>query len=219
MGPVRWTILRRAASPEWAAVEGWLDGTQKGKPFRVRFSTWLKIRDGQIVHHIDYLDYAAMRRQIAGTEPLPAASTAPATVERSRDTARALRVVEDFYRRYEAMPVLASSAGVTRFAELLADDFTLEDPTARLRSDGREPFRKSLADLVAKDEYGTLHWEIDRRVTDGEWVAVEGTWRGTLNGRPFATRFTTWLHVRGEKIAHQIDYMDHITLRKQTTPK
>ena len=63
MGPVRWTILRRAASADWAAVEGWVEGTLNGDPFRTRFSTWLKIEDGQIVHQIDYVDYTPMRRQ------------------------------------------------------------------------------------------------------------------------------------------------------------
>ena len=63
LGPVRWTILRRATSGDWAVVEGWVDGTQSGKPLRARFTTWLKIQDGRIVHQIDYLDYAPFKRQ------------------------------------------------------------------------------------------------------------------------------------------------------------
>jgi ketosteroid isomerase-like protein len=63
LGPVRWTILRRAISGDWAVVEGWVDGTQSGKPLRTRFTTWLKIQDGRIVHQIDYLDYAPFKRQ------------------------------------------------------------------------------------------------------------------------------------------------------------
>jgi ketosteroid isomerase-like protein len=59
LGPVRWTILRRAISDEWAVVEGWVDGSRTGKPIRARFTTWLNIRGGKIVHQIDYLDYAA----------------------------------------------------------------------------------------------------------------------------------------------------------------
>jgi ketosteroid isomerase-like protein len=62
LGPVHWTVLRRATSGDWAVVEGWLDGTTTGKPFRTRFTTWLKIRDGRIVHQIDYLDYTPIRR-------------------------------------------------------------------------------------------------------------------------------------------------------------
>ena len=71
LGPVHWTILRRVTSGEWTAVEGWVDGTQTGKPVRARFTTWLKIRDGKIVHQIDYLDYATIRRQVAGEEVVP----------------------------------------------------------------------------------------------------------------------------------------------------
>lgn len=65
LGPVHWTVLRRVTGAEWTVVEGWVDGTQKGKPFRSRFTTWLKIQDGKIVHQIDYLDYAAITRQVA----------------------------------------------------------------------------------------------------------------------------------------------------------
>lgn len=63
LGPVHWTIVRRLTGPEWAAVEGWLEGTHSGKPLRTRFTTWLKVRDGKIVHQIDYLDYAPFRRR------------------------------------------------------------------------------------------------------------------------------------------------------------
>ena len=100
----------------------------------------------------------------------------------------------------------------------MTEDFTLEDPTARVRGHGRGQPRADLNALLAKGEYGVIHWEVDRRLTDGEWVAVEGTWRGVFKNRPFATRFTTWLRVRGDKIARQIDYLDYPTFRRQTAP-
>ena len=201
-------------------MEGWLEGTQSGRPFRTRFTTWLKVRDAGIVHQIDYVDYASIRRQVAGAEPVPGGTpdTAPPSRRRARDASRALRVVDEFYRRYEAMPVLRSTAGVGRYTEMLTDDFTLEDPTAPARADGREAFRATLNDLLAKGEYGVFHWEVDRRLTDGEWVVVNGTWRGIFKERPFATRFTTWLLVRGDRIARQIDYLDYPTFRRQTSP-
>jgi hypothetical protein len=55
-GPVYWTVLRQMTSGEWTAVEGWLNGTIKGKAIRTRFTTWLKLQQGKIVHQIDYLD-------------------------------------------------------------------------------------------------------------------------------------------------------------------
>ena len=105
LGPVRWRVLRRVASDEWVAVEGWLEGSQQGKPFRTRFSTWLKIRSGKIVHQVDYVDYASMRRQVAGTEPVPQVSLDSTSAHGKPDTVSALRVAADFYQRYEAMPV------------------------------------------------------------------------------------------------------------------
>ena len=105
------------------------------------------------------------------------------------------------------------------YADMLTEDFTLEDPTARMRADGREKIRAVLNALLAKGEYGVVHWEVDRRLTDGEWVVVEGTWRGMFKNRPFATRFTTWVLVRGDKVARQIDYLDYQTFRRQTEPR
>jgi ketosteroid isomerase-like protein len=218
MGPVRWDVRRRVASGDWVAVEGWLNGTQHGKPFRTRFSTWLKIRDGRIVHHVDYIDYQTIRRQIAGAELVrdaPKQTPHRDVALGSRDVERALRITDEFYRRYEAMPVVASAAGVARYVDLLTDGFTLDDATAGQRVDGRDRFQRVLNDLLAKGDYGALHWDIARRVTDGEWVAVEGTCRGIFKGRPFAMRFTTWLRVHGDKIAEQIDYVDYATFRRQ----
>jgi ketosteroid isomerase-like protein len=219
LGPVHWTILRRVSSGDWTVVEGWVDGTQTGKPVQTRFTTWLKIRDGKIVHQIDYLDYAAMRRQVAGEEAVSRRRLeAPATPGRGgsqRD--RALRLTDELYRRYEAMPVLASPAGLTRYVELLTEDFKLEDPTGRLTYHSREKMHASLKDALATGHHGLFHWEIDRRITDGQWVALEGSWRGVYKGRPFATRFTTWLQVRGDKIARQIDYVDYATFTRLTS--
>jgi ketosteroid isomerase-like protein len=220
LGPVYWTILRRVTSGDWTAVEGWLDGTQTGKPLHTRFTTWLKIRDGKIVHQIDYLDYAAIKRQVAGEEAISRHGLeAPATPRRGGSNGdRALRLTDEFYRRYEAMAVLASPAGLARYVELLTEEFKLEDPTARLTCDSRQKMHASLKDALATGHYGPFHWEIDRRITDGTWVALEGSWRGVYKGRPFATRFTTWLEVRGDKIARQIDYVDYATFRRLTSP-
>lgn len=219
LGPVHWTILRRVTSGEWTAVDGWLDGTQAGTPVRTRFTTWLKIRDGKIVHQIDYLDYAAMKRQVAGRETASRERLeAPPTRGRvGRGSGRALGVAEEFYRRYEAIAVAASPAALARYAELLTEDFTLEDPTGRLTYGSRKDRHASLKDALATGHYGVFHWEIDRRITDGEWVALEGSWRGVYRGRPFATRFTTWLQVRGDRIARQIDYLDYATFRRLTS--
>lgn len=220
LGPVRWTILRRVTGGEWIAVEGWLEGTQTGKPVRTRFTTWLKIRNGKIAHQIDYLDYAAVRRQVSGEQSVaPGAPERPALPRRGpRDPGRALRIADEFYRRYEAMPLLASPAGVARFVELMTEDFEFEDPTNRVRYNSRDKMYGSLQDALATGDYGPIHWEIDRRIADGEWVAVEGSFRGVYRKRPFATRFTTWLQLRGDRIAHQIDYVDYATFRKQTSP-
>ena len=69
LGPVRWTIVRRLAGGDWMAVEGWVEGTQNGRPFRTRFTTWLKVQNGKIAHQIDYVDYATIRRLTASKIP------------------------------------------------------------------------------------------------------------------------------------------------------
>jgi ketosteroid isomerase-like protein len=220
LGPVHWTILRRVTGGDWAVVEGWLDGTHTGRPFRTRFTTWLKLRGGKIVHQIDYLDYAAMKRQVSGEEALSRnGREATARPGRGgRDADHAFLLADEFYRRYEAMPVVASASGLARFVELLTPDFALEDPTGRLTFDSRERMHASLKDALASGRYGVFHWEIDRRITDGEWVALEGSWRGVYQGRPFSTRFATWLQVRGDEIARQIDYLDYETFKRLTSP-
>ena len=219
MGPVRWTIQRRVAGGDWVAVEGWVDVSQAGKPTRSRFTTWLKIRDGQIVHQVDYMDYAAIQRQVTGREPVPTdAPEALATARGHGDPDRALRVTDGFFRRYETIPVVASEAGIARHVEHLTPDYNLEDPTGRLKVDSREKLHALLKDALATGNYGLFHWDFDRSISDGEWVAVEGSWRGVYRSRPFSTRFTTWLQVRGDRVARQIDYLDYATFRRLTSP-
>src|SRR5688572_16838003 len=116
LGPVRWTILSRVTRGDWTAVEGWVDGTRNGTPLRARFTTWLKLRGGKIVHQIDYVDYSAFRGQVAEgararRDTREAREVGPTP---SRDAERALRVADEFYRRYDAMAVLASVTGIAR---------------------------------------------------------------------------------------------------------
>jgi ketosteroid isomerase-like protein len=215
LGPVRWTVLRHIAGADWNAVDGWLDGTQSGKPYRVRFTSWFKRIGGRIVHQIDYVDYDAAKRQVSGSEALPSIAPEGAGSRRGGGKERALRTVAEFYRRYEAMPVLSSTA---HYLELLTEDYSLEDPTGRILYDSRARIQKVLNAALALREFGEFHWDIDRQVTDGEWVALEGSWRGLYKGRPFATRFATWLRLRDGKIARHIDFMDYPTFRRMTSP-
>jgi ketosteroid isomerase-like protein len=221
LGPVRWILVRRVTDGEWSAVEGWLEGSQTGKPFRTRFSTWFKVRDGKIAHQIDYMDYGAMRRQVGGEETPPREGDggSSAAGRSARDSAHAIRVADEFYARYEAMPVLASEAGVARFVDLMTEDFRLEDPTGRLLYDSRARMHAILKAAVAAGDFTGIHWDVNRRITDGEWVASEGFFRGVFRKVPFATRFTMWLQVRGGNVARQIDYIDYPTFRKLTLGK
>jgi ketosteroid isomerase-like protein len=218
LGPVRWTIRRRITSGDWTAVEGWLDVNERGKLVHTRFATWFKVRDGKIVHQIDYVDYDTWRRNASGQEGVsPDEREPPALPGPTRPAERAQRLAAEFYLRYEAIPVPPSATGLARFLELLTEDFLLEDPTGRLRYESRRKLQASLKEALATGDLGLVHWEIDHAITDGEWVAVEGTWRGVYKRRPFAARFTTWLQVRGDKIARQIDYLDYPTFRRMTS--
>lgn len=51
---VRWTLSRRVDSGDWVAVEGAFSALVNGSPMTRRFTTWLRFKDGRIVHHIDY---------------------------------------------------------------------------------------------------------------------------------------------------------------------
>jgi ketosteroid isomerase-like protein len=218
MGPVRWTIQRRVANGDWVAVEGWVDVPQRGKPTRTRFTTWLKIHDGQIVHQIDFMDYTGIQRQVAGEEPVPTGAPEPLrSIRTPNGTERALRTSAEFYQRYERVPLLAPEAGIAQYLAHLTPDYRLEDPTGQLDLDSLDKVRTILQEALAPGKFGTFHWEVSRTLTDGEWVAVEGSLRGLYNGRPFSTRFTTWLQVRGDKVARQIDYLDYATFRRMTS--
>jgi hypothetical protein len=144
--------------------------------------------------------------------PRPAGDSTP-----TLDPARAMRVTDEFYRRYDALPAAPDSAGLERFLELLSADFAIEDPIAHIALGSRDAFRTALGKVLASGRYGGIHWQVDRRVTNGEWVAIEGSFRGTYDSRPFGTRFTTWLRVSGDRVVQQIDYLDYATFRRQTT--
>lgn len=214
LGPVKWTIQRCVSDSAWVAVDGVVDGAFQGKPVRARFTTWMKIDRERIVHQIDYVDYAALTgRDSTGYQPLrrPVTEKAP-----TLDPARAIVVTDEFYRRYDVLPAARDAAGVEHYLELLSADFVLEDPTARIALGSREAFGTALRNVLASGRYGGIHWQIDRRVTNGDWVAIEGSFRGTYDGRPFGTRFATWLQVRGDRVVQQIDYLDYATFRRQT---
>lgn len=215
MGPIRWTIQRCVFNAEWVAVDGLVDGTYNAKSVSARFTTWLKVRGGRIVHQIDYVDYSALTGTISRADASPAA-TWPSGSRAISDGDRAHRIAEEFYLRYDALSRATGSSALDGYLEQLTDDYSLEDPTARVTIGSREALRRALRDILDSRRYGAVHWQVDRRISNGEWVAVEGAFRGVHDGRPFGTRFTTWLQVRGDKIARQIDYVDYATFRRQT---
>jgi ketosteroid isomerase-like protein len=215
MGPIRWTIHRCVFDAEWVAVDGVVDGTYNARPVRARFSTWMKVRSGRIVHQIDYVDYSAL----TGTSRVDtdSAVTWSSDSRANRDSERGHRVAESFYRHYDALPS-STAAGLDGYLDLLTEDYALEDPTARVTIGSRDAQRTALRDILASKRYGAIHWQLERRISNGEWVAVEGVFRGVYDGRPYGTRFTTWLQVRGDKISGQIDFLDYATFRRQTAP-
>lgn len=217
-GPSAFRVLRRAQAGDWTAVEGTLDGTMRGKRFQTRFTTWFRLRGDRIVHQIDYLDYASMRNQVRDSAPaVPVLPLAESRASGDRPTSsHAVRAVVDSFYAYFNRVAVDSNPAINRMFAFIGDPFQLEDPTHDARFVGaRAEHRAAISASFLANRWGPdTRWELARVAIENDWAAVEGTFRGTLNGKPFAARFTTWLQVRGGRVVHQIDYLDYRVLRQ-----
>ncbi len=59
-----WKIETRVIQGDRAAVEGRVTGKISGRPFDVRFATFLFVKDSRVTRQIDYVDYASLQKQI-----------------------------------------------------------------------------------------------------------------------------------------------------------
>jgi len=190
---VKWDIRRRVFEGDWAVVEGTLrmtvNGVQQRQP--TRFTTLMRFAGRKIIHQIDYIDYASMRRD---------------------QYVDGWQVIDGLYAAADAMKQ-GDTGAVDRFASFYADTASYEDPTAGLVGKGRSQIRAAFADAFLSGQWGDMKHTIDRRVVQGGWYVVEGTISGVRRDKKFTARFTAWHRVARGVIVHQIDYVDYRWLK------
>lgn len=119
-------------------------------------------------------------------------------------------VVDRFFAAYQSMDVDAIAA-------LLAPGVVFEDPTFRLRAEGREAVRKMAADIAAR--YAEVAITTHSRVIAGDRAATEQTVaaavRTDAGTRRISVRGASFFEVSGNVIRRWTDYYDVDAFRSQ----
>ena len=99
-------------------------------------------------------------------------------------------------------------------AAFVTNDFVNEH-TAALGSGctGIAEYRRRLPGFLAS--MPGLTYEVEDVVADGDRVCAAYTLRTTANDRPIAVRGVMRFVVRGDRIAHRIDYWDSLVFQRQ----
>ena len=123
-------------------------------------------------------------------------------------------LVDRFYEAYANM----SRDAVRHIDAWLAfydDSIFFEDPTAHMDGTSRDTVRKYFMAAFQNHDWGPVRFRIDRWVESENWAAVEGVLSGLRSGKPISARFSTWLRFKGDRIVHQIDYVDYGAMTRQ----
>ena len=121
-------------------------------------------------------------------------------------------VVREFYDAYRTLDA-------DRLLSLLSPAITFEDPTMRLRAEGRDQMRK-MADGV-RTSYRNLAIDVHSTIVSGNDVAAEVTIGGVMirpdgTTRNIRVRGASFFHVRNGLIEKWTDYFDARTFTEQT---
>lgn len=121
-------------------------------------------------------------------------------------------VVREFYDAYRTLDA-------DRLLSLLSPAITFEDPTMRLRAEGRDQMRK-MADGV-RTSYRNLAIDVHSTIVSGNHVAAEVTISGVMirsdgTTRNIRVRGASFFHVRHGLIEKWTDYFDARTFTEQT---
>jgi ketosteroid isomerase-like protein len=123
-------------------------------------------------------------------------------------------LVDRFYEAYANM----SRDAVRHIDAWLAfydDSVFFEDPTAHMEGTGRDTVRKYFMAAFQNHNWGPIQFRIDHWAESEDWAAVEGVLSGLRSGKPISARFSTWLGFEGDRIVHQIDYVDYGAMTRQ----
>jgi steroid delta-isomerase-like uncharacterized protein len=97
----------------------------------------------------------------------------------------------------------------------VSDDF-VNDHTSALGSGcvGREEYRRRLPGFLGA--FAELHYEPERVIADGGWVAVAYRMTATRDGHPVDLRGVMVIEVVDNRITQRTDYWDSLTFLRQT---
>lgn len=109
--------------------------------------------------------------------------------------------VESYYADYNAQ-------NLDRLAAYYREDCELIDPTFDLHYKSRQEIFDAMK--MAMPAYAGFNWRVDRRIEQGDAVAVQGFVSGKFRGRPFGMNFVTVFEFREGRIARHFDYMDAV---------
>lgn len=121
-------------------------------------------------------------------------------------------VVEGLFAAYRALDT-------ERLVATLSPDITFEDPTTRLRANGRAEMR-TLAEGI-KTSYRQVTIDVHSMIVSGNDVAVQVTISGTVvkpdgTTRQIRVRGASFFRVRNGLIEQWTDYFDARTLAEQS---
>ena len=101
------------------------------------------------------------------------------------------------------------------FLGFYAEDVHFADPTARLDFTSRDQLASAYTGIMQGRYGGNFTFEVNRTVTQGDTVVLEGLFSLTWNGQKAAINFTTWLEFKDSKISRQLDMFDYGRLQRQ----
>ena len=158
------------------------------------------------IHH-----HRAMLKMIVRYLLLLVAFLSAATATSTPPPGDPARTVRDFFDAYR-------SGDVDRMMRLMAADVAFEDPTFRLRANGREELRKVAASL--QTSYRDITIDVHTMVVSGDRVATELTISAVVERKDGPTRRikvrgASFFRIRDGFIATWTDYFDFQTFSEQ----
>lgn len=101
------------------------------------------------------------------------------------------------------------------FLGFYAEDVRFTDPTAQLDFTSRKQLTSAYTDIMQGRYGGNFMFDVNRTVTQGDTVVLEGLFSLTWNGQKATINFTTWLDFKDGKIVRQLDMFDYNNLQRQ----
>lgn len=133
-----------------------------------------------------------------------AATISCGSADTDSDSANAdLRAFVDAY--YDVY--LRDGVTVEQMLQYYAEDVEFVDPTFQIEVHGHEGLRQLYGTIGTPEfNYRELEWQLDAVLSEGNQVAINGTWKGMWHNCPFEIPFVTILDIEDGLIARQQDF-------------